>query len=198
MAAFEQDASIFSVHRDTGLLRGTRQVLSPHHDARPRGAEIELIVIHGISLPPGDFGGPAIDQLFCGDLRADDHVYFASIEALRVSAHACIFRSGEVTQYVPFHRRAWHAGVSSWRGREACNDFSIGIELEGTDDTPYTEAQYQALSTLVSGLRRTYPAIANDHIVGHCDVAPGRKTDPGVSFDWARLRHSQRAERGIE
>jgi AmpD protein len=198
MAAFEQDASIFAVHLDTGLLRDTRQVLSPHHDARPSDTAIELIVIHGISLPPGEFGGPAIDQLFCGNLRAADHAYFSAIEALRVSAHACIFRSGEVTQYVPFHRRAWHAGVSSWRGREACNDFSIGIELEGTDETPYTEAQYKALNALVSGLRRAYPGIANDHIVGHCDVAPGRKTDPGVSFEWTRLRDSLQAERGFE
>lgn len=198
MAAFAQESLNLSVHRDTGLLVGVRQVLSPHHDARPDPNLIDLIVVHGISLPPGEFGGPAIDQLFCGNLRSAEHPDFADLEGLRVSAHLCIRRCGQLNQYVPLHRRAWHAGVSSWRGREACNDFSIGIELEGTDETSYTPAQYRVLSAVVRSLQKAYPAIGNDHLVGHCDVAPGRKSDPGVSFDWARLRHSLQAERGFQ
>jgi AmpD protein len=197
MTAVQHASAAIHVHRDTGLLTGIRQVLSPHHDERPDGVEIELIVVHGISLPPGQFGGPGIDQLFCGNLAAADHPYFAAIAGLRVSAHACIDRQGHISQYVPFHRRAWHAGVSSWRGRPACNDFSIGIELEGTDQEPYCEAQYVALAALVRALRRAYPSIANDHLVGHSDIAPGRKTDPGVSFDWARLQHEVQAQRGF-
>ena len=172
----------------TGRLRGVRQVLSPHQDARPAGQLPELIIVHGISLPPGEFGGPWIDRLFTGGLPADAHPYFAKVAALRVSAHLLVARDGGLTQYVPFHLRAWHAGVSEYRGRAACNDFSIGIELEGVDDAHYEAAQYLALAGVINTLLGAYPSLQRDRVVGHSDVAPGRKTDPGLSFDWARLR----------
>ena len=172
----------------TGLLAGARQVLSPHFDARPAGMLPELLVVHGISLPPGEFGGPWIDRLFTGTLPADAHPYFREIAAQRVSAHALIRRDGRIVQYVPFGGRAWHAGQSTYRGRSACNDFSIGVELEGTDDTPYTDAQYQALAALSAALLAAYPSLSAQAIAGHSDVSPGRKTDPGPSFDWARFR----------
>jgi N-acetyl-anhydromuramoyl-L-alanine amidase len=172
----------------TGLLAGARQVLSPHFDARPAGVLPELLVVHGISLPPGVFGGPWIDRLFTATLPADAHPYFREIASQRVSAHALIRRDGQVVQYVPFGERAWHAGQSAYRGRTACNDFSIGVELEGTDDTPYTDAQYQALAALTVALLAAYPSLSAQAIAGHSEVAPGRKTDPGPAFDWARLR----------
>jgi len=172
----------------TGLLRGVRQVLCTHWDARPAGMTPELIVVHGISLPPGDFGGPWIEQFFCGHLDAAAHPYFAQIAGVRVSAHVLVRRDGGLVQFVPFGDRAWHAGVSSWRGRSACNDFSVGIELEGTDEQPYESAQYTALAALVRALCATYPGLNRDQVVGHSDIAPGRKTDPGESFDWPRLR----------
>jgi AmpD protein len=172
----------------TGLLIGARQVLSPHSDARPAGALPELLVVHGISLPPGEFGGPWIDRLFTGTLPADAHPYFRTIAMQRVSAHALIRRDGQIAQYVPFGERAWHAGQSAWQGRSACNDFSIGIELEGTDDTAYTAAQYQALAGLIAALLTAYPSLSQQAIVGHSDVAPGRKSDPGPWFEWPRLR----------
>lgn len=172
----------------TGLIGGVRQVLSPHCDARPSGAAIDLIVVHGISLPPGEFGGPWIDRLFTGCLPADAHPYFREIAGLRVSSHALIRRTGEIVQYVPFERRAWHAGASQYHGRSNCNDFSIGIELEGTDELPYTEAQYQQLAALIEALLASYPALSRDRLVGHSEIAPGRKSDPGPAFDWARLR----------
>ena len=172
----------------TGLLAGARQVLSPHFDARPAGMLPELLVVHGISLPPGEFGGPWIDRLFTGTLPADAHPYFREIAAQRVSAHALIRRDGRIVQYVPFGERAWHAGQSTYRGRPACNDFSIGVELEGTDDTPYTDAQYQALAALSAALLAAYASLSAQAIAGHSDVSPGRKTDPGPSFDWARFR----------
>lgn len=178
----------FQIDPVTGLLIGVRQVLSPHQDARPAGIVPDLIVVHGISLPPGEFGGPWIDQLFAGNLDATVHPYFAEVAALRVSAHALIRRDGEIVQYVPFGARAWHAGASSYAGREACNDFSIGVELEGTDVADYTAAQYDALAALVQALCTTYPSLDRGRIVGHCDVAPGRKSDPGPSFHWSRLR----------
>jgi len=171
----------------TGLLVGVRQVLSTHFDARPDNVVAELIVVHGISLPPGEFGGPWIDKLFTGNLPADAHPYFAQIVG-RVSAHAMIRRDGGVTQYVPFGARAWHAGRSEYRGRAACNDFSIGIELEGTDDVPYTDAQYESLARVVGALLDAYPLLSAQHIAGHSDIAPGRKTDPGPVFDWGRFR----------
>lgn len=173
----------------TGLMPQARQLPSSNHDARPAGVEIDLLVIHSISLPPGEFGGPYVDQLFTNCLAPDIHPYFAGLQGLRVSSHLLIRRDGELVQYVPFGRRAWHAGVSRWGGRSACNDFSIGIELEGCDDKPYTEAQYRNLIAAVAAIQAAYPAITLDRVVGHCHIAPGRKTDPGPYFDWARLRN---------
>ena len=172
----------------TGLLVSVRQVLSPHFDQRPAGVAPTLIVVHGISLPAGEFGGPWIDRLFTGNLPGSAHASFAEIAALRVSAHAVIRRDGAITQYVAFGSRAWHAGQSSYQGREACNDFSIGIELEGTDLLAYTEPQYQSLSGLIRALCAAYPTLSPSRLVGHSDIAPGRKTDPGQAFDWVMLR----------
>ncbi|MGH8286621.1 MAG: 1,6-anhydro-N-acetylmuramyl-L-alanine amidase AmpD [Steroidobacteraceae bacterium] len=174
----------------TDLLVGVRQVLSPHFDARPGGIAPDLIVIHGISLPPGEFGGPWIDRLFTGALPPDAHPFFVEAAALRVSSHVLIRRSGELVQYVPFGARAWHAGASEYCGRTECNDFSIGIELEGVDDRPYEDAQYASLTSVIGALRAAYPTLSREDIVGHSDIAPGRKTDPGPAFDWARLRKS--------
>ncbi|MEQ1440670.1 1,6-anhydro-N-acetylmuramyl-L-alanine amidase AmpD [Fontimonas sp. SYSU GA230001] len=171
-----------------GWLAGARRVPSPNCDARPDADDISLLVIHGISLPPGRFGGPWIEALFTNRLDAAADPYFAGIAALRVSAHLLIRRDGAVVQFVPFVRRAWHAGVSSFDGRERCNDFSIGIELEGTDERPYTARQYRRLARVIGVLRRHYPRITPQRVVGHSDIAPGRKTDPGPAFDWARLR----------
>lgn len=172
----------------TGLLTGARQVLSPHCDARPAGTVAELLVVHGISLPPGEFGGPWIDRLFTGTLPPEAHPYFRELAATRLSAHALVRRDGAIVQYVPFGERAWHAGASQYRGRSTCNDFSVGVELEGTDDTPYTEAQYQQLAALAAALLAAYASLSAEHIVGHSDIAPGRKTDPGAAFDWPRFR----------
>ncbi|HEY3732159.1 MAG TPA: 1,6-anhydro-N-acetylmuramyl-L-alanine amidase AmpD [Steroidobacteraceae bacterium] len=176
------------IDASTGLLIGARQVLSPHFDQRPVDSAPTLLVVHGISLPAGEFGGPWIDWLFTGCLPADAHPSFAEIATLRVSAHALIGRDGAITQYVPFGERAWHAGESSYQGRDACNDFSMGIELEGTDQVAYREAQYQSLAQLIGALCAAYPTLNLERLVGHSDIAPGRKTDPGPSFDWARLR----------
>lgn len=162
-----------------------RYLPSPHCDERPAGCAVELLVIHNISLPPGEFGGPGIIDLFMGRLDSGAHPYYATIAGLRVSAHFLIRRDGEVIQFVPCEKRAWHAGASSWRGRERCNDFSLGIELEGADETPFENAQYGALGALTRALQGRYP-IAD--IVGHCEIAPGRKTDPGPHFDWPRFR----------
>jgi AmpD protein len=167
-----------------GWLAGARHVASPNCDARPDGQGISLLVIHNISLPPGQFGGPGVEQLFSNHLNPDEHPYYAGIRGLRVSAHFFIRRDGELIQFVPCGQRAWHAGVSIWRGRERCNDFSIGVELEGTDDTPFTDAQYEVLNRLLAVLRAAYPITA---VAGHCDIAPGRKTDPGPCFDWSRV-----------
>ncbi|MBK6452242.1 MAG: 1,6-anhydro-N-acetylmuramyl-L-alanine amidase AmpD [Proteobacteria bacterium] len=171
-----------------GLLELARQEPSPNCDERPQGVEPDLIVVHGISLPPGEFGGPWIDQLFTNVLPPDVHPYFPEVANLRVSSHLLIRRSGEIVQYVPFQRRAWHAGVSSWAGRERCNDFSIGIELEGVDHSPYESTQYAMLARVIAVLCRSYPHLTPDRVVGHCDIAPGRKSDPGPAFDWPRLR----------
>ena len=177
-----------TVHVATGMLEGVRQVLCPHCDDRPAGIDADLIVMHGISLPPGEFGGPWIERLFTGSLPRDGHPYFAQIHGRRVSSHLLIRRDGEIVQFVPFHLRAWHAGVSQYEGRDACNDFSIGIELEGTDDVPYEAAQYAAAADAIRALLIAYPKLSVDRLVGHSDVAPGRKTDPGPAFDWPRLR----------
>lgn len=174
----------------TGLVPGVRQVLSPHFDARPAGCVPELIVVHGISLPPGEFGGPWIDRLFTGNLPPDAHPYFREIVGARVSAHLLIRRDAQLVQFVPFGERAWHAGASEHCGRAACNDFSVGIELEGTDDAPYEDAQYDRLTALIRALLAAYDSLGRDRIVGHSDIAPGRKTDPGRAFDWARLFRS--------
>lgn len=178
----------YQVDIATGLIAGVTYRPSPHQDARPAGVAIDLLVIHGISLPPGEFGGPWIERLFMGTLPKDAHPYFRDIAASRVSAHLLIRRDGELIQFVPLHQRAWHAGVSSFHGREACNDFSIGIEIEGDDATPYAAPQYNALAGVSEALMRAYPGITSSQIVGHSDVAPGRKTDPGPAFDWARYR----------
>lgn len=175
------------IDRETGRILGVRYVESPNQDERPDGMEPELVVVHGISLPPGEFGGEWIDRLFTNRLDPADHPYFEGIGSLRVAPHVLIRRDGELVQYVPFHRRAWHAGVSSWEGRERVNDFSVGVELEGTDETPYEEIQYRRLAELIHALATPYPAITPDRVVGHSDVAPGRKTDPGTSFDWTKL-----------
>jgi AmpD protein len=169
-------------------LQRARWQPSPNCDARPDPLDISLVVIHGISLPPGEFGGAHIDALFCNKLDAAAHPYFAEICHLHVSAHLLIDRDGVLTQYVPFDRRAWHAGASEFMGRKVCNDYSIGIELEGSDETPYTDAQYAQLGEVVRALLSAYPGLTPQRIAGHSDIAPGRKTDPGPAFDWARLR----------
>ena len=171
----------------TGLWSNARQLASPHFDARPTD-EVSLLVIHNISLPPGEFGGGYIDDLFLGRLDATAHPYFAGIAHLKVSAHACIFRDGRVTQYVPTTQRAWHAGESLFDGRKRCNDFSIGIELEGTDHEPFTDAQYETLTAMTRAILKVYLKITPKRIVGHSNIAPGRKTDPGPHFDWLRFR----------
>ncbi len=145
-------------------------------------------MIHGISLPPDEYGGPWIDHLFTNRLDSGAHPYFEEIQGLRVSSHLLIRRDGELVQYVPLHLRAWHCGISCFAGRERCNDFSIGIELEGSDEVPYAEAQYATLARVVALIQEAFPAITPERIVGHCDIAPERKTDPGPAFDWARLR----------
>lgn len=175
---------------DGHWLEGARRLSSPNCDARPDPDDLCLIVIHGISLPPGEFGGGHVDALFCNSLDPALHPSFPEICKNQVSAHLLITRTGGVTQYVPFDRRAWHAGVSSWRGREKCNDFSVGIELEGTDDVAYAEVQYEVLSEVVTALLDHYPRLSTVDIAAHSDVAPGRKTDPGPAFDWERFRRS--------
>ncbi len=172
----------------TGLLPGVRQVLSPFFDERAAPGDISLIVVHGISMPPAEYGGPWIERLFTGNLPRDHHPYFEETWQLRVSAHLLVRRDGEVVQFVPCHRRAWHAGRSEYAGRTACNDFSIGIELEGADDDPYEGAQYERLAALIRTLCAAYPGLSPQRVVGHSDIVPGRKQDPGAAFDWPRLR----------
>jgi N-acetyl-anhydromuramoyl-L-alanine amidase len=179
-----------------GLILPARQVPSPNHDARPPGASIDLVVVHGISLPPGEFGGPWVERLFMNSLPKDQHPFFATIADLKLSAHLFIRRDGELVQFVPFHARAWHAGASAWQHRVACNDFSVGIELEGADDVPYTDVQYRRLIDAIAALGRAYGTLAADAVTGHSDIAPGRKTDPGPLFDWPLLRAGLAAARG--
>lgn len=167
-----------------GWLAGARRVPSPNCDARPADQSARLIVVHAISLPPGEFGGDGIERLFCNTLDPEAHPYYREIHTLRVSAHFLIRRDGSIVQFVPCSLRAWHAGASSWHGTENCNDFSIGIELEGCDERPFELRQYQVLARLIRILRHHYPV---EDIVGHADVAPGRKVDPGPHFDWAHL-----------
>jgi AmpD protein len=180
-------ASDYTVNSDNGLIRPARQCLSPNRDARPEGAALDTVVLHGISLPPGEFGGTQIEALFSNKLDWDAHPYFAEIRGMEVSAHLLIRRDGELVQFVPFTERAWHAGDSRFRGRARCNDFSIGIELEGEDETPYDDRQYAVLPGVLKALTTAYPDITPREIAGHCDIAPGRKSDPGPAFDWLRL-----------
>jgi AmpD protein len=168
----------------SGLLAGVTYIPSPNCDDRPVDETVRLVVIHSISLPPGEFGGEDIIRLFCNTLDCASHPYYEGLRSLRVSAHFLIRRTGELTQFVPCTRRAWHAGASTWHGRDRCNDFSVGIELEGADEIPYADQQYAALSALVAALARAYPI---EDVVGHADIAPGRKSDPGPAFDWPRF-----------
>ncbi len=168
-------------------LNNVKQLNSPNCSDRGDNL-IDLLVIHGISLPPGQFGGPHIDQLFCNELDCNQHEFFKELEGLKVSSHLLIRRDGEIIQYVPFNMQAWHAGISIYEGREICNEFSIGIELEGTDHEEYTDSQYKALIAVTRVLLDAYPLMSKDKIVGHSDIAPGRKTDPGPCFDWQRYK----------
>lgn len=166
------------------MLRGARYVASRNCDARPAGAAVTLLVLHAISLPPGEYGGDAIERLFTNRLDPGAHPYFKEIQGLKVSSHFLVRRDGELVQFVPVHKRAWHAGASSWRGRRRCNDFSVGVELEGAEEAPFAPAQYLRLQRLIRALRTALPL---RDIAAHSDVAPGRKTDPGARFDWPRL-----------
>lgn len=185
-----------AIDRQTGWLRHARHVASPNFDDRPPGTIVDLIVIHGISLPPSVYGGPWIDRLFMNDLPPEEHPYFAKVAALKVSSHVLIRRDGSLVQYVSFDKRAWHAGQSNYRGRERCNDFSIGVELEGSDTEAYEPAQYRALVATILTLCDTYSSLSTDRVAGHSDIAPGRKTDPGIAFDWPRLHALLRARGG--
>jgi AmpD protein len=178
---------VIQIDRDSGLVGPARQCPSPNQDARPGDGDTSLIVLHSISLPPGRFGGPEIEQLFTNQLDWNAHPYFAQIRGLEVSAHLLIRRDGELVQFVPFTERAWHAGASCFQGQSTCNDYSIGIELEGEDTVPYDNRQYDALISVVAPLLRTYPGLSARRIAAHSDIAPGRKTDPGPAFDWLRL-----------
>ena len=173
-----------SVFGPDGLHRGARRVLSPNCDARPADAQVTLLVVHSISLPPGEFRGDAIERLFTNRLDPGAHPSFAELQSLRVSSHFLLRRNGELVQFVPLAKRAWHAGVSSWRGRARCNDFSVGVELEGTPEQAFADAQYEPLEDLVRALRAALPL---REIAAHSDIAPGRKIDPGARFDWSRL-----------
>ena len=170
-----------------GILTTARQCISPNYDDRPEACEADLIVIHNISLPPNEYGGKGIDQLFTNSLDKNEHPYYAEIYQLKVSSHLLIRRDGEIVQYVPFNKRAWHAGVSKYQGREVCNDFSIGIEMEGSDFEAFTEEQYRVLEETLNTLLATYSSLSSNAITGHEHIAPDRKTDPGPFFDWDRL-----------
>jgi len=178
---------VYTISPGEGLIRPAEQCPSPNQDNRPGDAEPDLIILHGISLPPGEFGGSYVEQLFTNCLDWDAHPYFSEIRGLRVSSHLFVRRDGKVIQFVPFSRRAWHAGASCYRDRKDCNDFSIGIELEGEDDMPYTDIQYLVLTKVIGALQASYSSLCARHIAGHCDVSPNRKSDPGPAFDWLRL-----------
>lgn len=177
----------FDIDTTTGIVTPARQVASPNCDERPDPCDISLVLVHGISLPPGEFGTGAVEALFTNTLDFDAHAYYAEIRGLEVSAHLFIDRDGELTQFVPFGKRAWHAGASRFRGRERLNDCAIGIELEGTDESPYADAQYSTLTAVIAAIMAAYPTIDARTIAAHSDVSPGRKTDPGPAFDWRRL-----------
>ncbi|BES71841.1 1,6-anhydro-N-acetylmuramyl-L-alanine amidase AmpD [Marinobacter nanhaiticus D15-8W] len=169
---------------EAGWLEGARHCPSPNFGVRPNDASISLLVVHNISLPPGQFGGDAIERFFCNRLDAEEHPYFQQICEMKVSAHALVRRDGECVQFVSFLDRAWHAGRSSFQGEEECNDFSIGIELEGADDIPYEPEQYLTLARIARALMQRWPRISQERMTGHSDIAPGRKTDPGPAFSW--------------
>jgi len=173
---------------ETGWLSGARHLASPNWDARPAEAQVEVLIIHAISLPVGVYGGPDVERLFTNQLDTESQPTYADLKGLRVSAHLFIRRDGQVVQFVPFTGRAWHAGVSRCEGRERVNDFSVGIEMEGTDRSPFEEAQYEALVQASRVLLMRYPVITADRLYGHSDIAPGRKSDPGPYFDWGRYR----------
>lgn len=175
------------MHIDQHWLNNATRIHSPNFDERLNPVDISLLVIHCISLPPGEFGNSCIDEFFCNRLNPDGHPYFKDIFQLKVSSHLVIKRTGDIVQYVPFDKRAWHAGQSSYEGRERCNDFSIGIELEGTETIPYSETQYRQLAAVVKTLLKTYPGLSANRITGHSNIAPERKTDPGESFDWRKF-----------
>jgi AmpD protein len=188
MAFVQNDANNeVKLEIENGWLSNVEIRKSSHFEARDENEVVSLLVVHNISLPPGQFGGGYVSDFFLGNLDPTIDPYFETIYKIRVSAHCLIQRDGHIVQYVSFNDKAWHAGISRYQGRERCNDFSIGIELEGTDDIPYTKEQYQQLSRLSQALIGVYPKLKN-HIVGHCDIAPGRKTDPGTSFDWRQYR----------
>ena len=176
------------IDKKTGLVAQAEFIASPNHDDRPPGTCIDVLIMHNISLPPGQFGGPYIKQLFTNTLNPADHSYFEEISALRVSAHFLVRRDGHLIQFVPTNKRAWHAGVSNFCGRERCNDFSIGIEMEGCDEQAFENIQYLTLIPLVRLLQSAYPKIKTNNITGHSDIAPGRKTDPGPHFDWEHVK----------
>lgn len=167
-----------------GTITSAKQINSPNHDDRPNLCDPDMVVIHNISLPPRQYDGNGITELFTNQLNPDEHPYYAEIHTAKVSAHFLIRRDGELIQFVPCNKRAWHAGVSQWQQRERCNDFSVGIELEGCDFETFEAAQYATLNKLIASLKETYPI---QHIVGHSDIAPGRKTDPGPFFDWTKM-----------
>lgn len=179
---------MLEVDLKTGLLNSVTYIHSPNCDERPEGEVISLVVVHGISLPPGQFGGKGVEQLFTNQLNPSEDPYYQTIGHLKVSSHLFINRRGEITQFVPFDKRAWHAGVSHYQQRDKCNDFSIGIELEGTDQTPYTASQYHALRNVINALLQAYPTIPQEAVTGHEHIAPGRKTDPGPYFMWSAIR----------
>ena len=176
------------INTKTGLIENVQYTASPNTDDQPTDKDIDLLVIHSISLPPGEYGGPWIEKLFTNQLPADEHPYFKEIHHMKVSSHVLIRRDGTLQQFVPFHQRAWHAGQSCYEGRETCNDFSIGIELEGTDDSEFEDIQYYQLAELINALDSSYDKINKDRLTGHSDIAPERKTDPGTGFDWDKLR----------
>lgn len=184
------------IDKDTGLLDIAKQTPSPNFDDRPAGSNIDLVVLHNISLPPGKFGGPWIDDLFINRLNPSADSFFKEIYTQKVSSHILIRRDGKIVQYVPFHYRAWHAGKSSYQGRECCNDYSIGIELEGCDDKAFTQIQYLQLTSVIKELLKTYNTLSKDRVTGHSDIAPGRKTDPGPCFDWQQMYRSLESKQG--
>ncbi|MFK8067768.1 MAG: 1,6-anhydro-N-acetylmuramyl-L-alanine amidase AmpD [Gammaproteobacteria bacterium] len=179
---------MLKLNKNNGWIDGTRHCPSPNYDDRPEGSKIDLLVIHNISLPPGQYGGEYIEQLFTNNLDPKEDPYFQEIYEMEVSSHLLINRLGEIIQFVPLTKRAWHAGISEFQGCECCNDFSIGIELEGCDDEAYEDAQYASLVELTRLIQQQWPEIEMDRIVGHCDIAPDRKTDPGESFDWIKYK----------